>query len=72
MLGCLLWWGDVVCDAVDDDAAAAASKIDWTLAVEDVTWVIEDMVKNVYFTKSSGLRTVSRKARLVASTSELI
>ncbi|KAF9018830.1 hypothetical protein BDZ89DRAFT_1139724 [Hymenopellis radicata] len=44
VLGTLLWWGEVVFDGVTRDTPTS-DQVDWQLAVDDVTWCIEHIVR---------------------------
>jgi chromosome condensin MukBEF complex kleisin-like MukF subunit len=42
VLGCLLWWGDVVEESED-----ALLESDWRLAVRDVSWALKESIVGV-------------------------
>ncbi|KAF8999721.1 hypothetical protein BDZ89DRAFT_1147582 [Hymenopellis radicata] len=42
----LLWWGEAVFLSSSEQDDVARHRVDWALAVDDVTWAIDDMLQN--------------------------
>ncbi|KAF8898176.1 hypothetical protein CPB85DRAFT_1439994 [Mucidula mucida] len=51
VIGALLWWGEAVSDLTDE--AGSARREDWVLAVADVTWALDNMIRHATFRKVS-------------------
>ncbi|KAF9023543.1 hypothetical protein BDZ89DRAFT_1041602 [Hymenopellis radicata] len=61
VLGTLLWWGEVVFDGVSGNTPTA-DQVDWQLAVDDVTWAIEHIVRTTVV-EVPGARASKKRVR---------
>lgn len=69
VIGVLLWWGEAVSDLTD--AAGPGRREDWVLAVTDVTWALDNMIRHATFRKVSKASLNSSSPKRTAAEADI-
>ncbi len=69
VIGVLLWWGEAVSDLTD--VAGSAQRENWVLAVTDVTWALDNMIRNATFRKVSKTASASTSVKRTSTEADV-